>query len=148
MMLQAVSDDISFIESQNRGLQVQTSNQQALLNELRQLLVSVPLDQWLIGQQIVEVPAEDLRILLQESPGTQRGIQLLEKAATSLYKALQAGMDTGELTLQAEGAQLKERSERGGRCDDCPDERVSGKQLSVLQAHPRLSRDQLQISGE
>lgn len=36
---QAVSDDISFIESQNRGLQVQTSNQQALLNEIRQLLV-------------------------------------------------------------------------------------------------------------
>ena len=37
--LQAVSEDISFIESQNRGLQVQTSNQQALLDELRQLLV-------------------------------------------------------------------------------------------------------------
>jgi len=35
-----VSGDISFIESQNRGLQVQTSNQQALLDELRQLLVS------------------------------------------------------------------------------------------------------------
>jgi hypothetical protein len=38
-MKQAVSDDISYIESQNRGLQVQTSNQQALLTELRQLLV-------------------------------------------------------------------------------------------------------------
>jgi hypothetical protein len=37
---QAVSEDISFIESQNRGLQVQTSNQQALLDELTQLLVS------------------------------------------------------------------------------------------------------------
>lgn len=40
MQLQAVTEDISFIESQNRGLQVQTSNQQALLDELRQLLVS------------------------------------------------------------------------------------------------------------
>ena len=40
MQLNAVSDDISYIESQNRGLQVQTSNQQALLDELRQLLVS------------------------------------------------------------------------------------------------------------
>ena len=39
--VQAVSEDISFIESQNRGLQVQTSNQQALLDELRQLLVSL-----------------------------------------------------------------------------------------------------------
>jgi hypothetical protein len=37
---QAVSDDISYIESQNRGLQVQTSNQKALLDELQQLLVS------------------------------------------------------------------------------------------------------------
>jgi hypothetical protein len=37
--LQAVSDDISYIESQNRGLQVQTSNQKALLAELENLLV-------------------------------------------------------------------------------------------------------------
>lgn len=36
---QAVSDDISYIESQNRGLQVQTSNQKALLAELENLLV-------------------------------------------------------------------------------------------------------------
>lgn len=40
LQLQAVSDDISYIESQGKGLQVQTSNQQVLLNELRQLLVS------------------------------------------------------------------------------------------------------------
>jgi hypothetical protein len=43
------------------------------------------------------VPQEDLRTLTQESPGTQRGVQVLEKAAASLYKALQAGMDQGEL---------------------------------------------------
>lgn len=36
---QAVSDDISYIQSQNRGLQVQTQNQKALLTELDQLLV-------------------------------------------------------------------------------------------------------------
>jgi len=34
-----VSEDISYIESQNRGLQVQTSNQQALLDVVRQLVV-------------------------------------------------------------------------------------------------------------
>ena len=44
-------------------------------------------------QQIVEVPQEDLRVLTQESPGSQRGVQVLERAAASLYKALQAGMD-------------------------------------------------------
>lgn len=38
--MQAVTDDIEFIEGQNRGLQVQTSNQHALLTEIRQLLVS------------------------------------------------------------------------------------------------------------
>jgi Exocyst complex component Sec3, coiled-coil len=36
---QAVSDDISYIQSQNRGLQVQTQNQKSLLTELEQLLV-------------------------------------------------------------------------------------------------------------
>lgn len=40
LMSKAVTEDINYIESQNRGLQVQTSNQQALLDELRQLLVS------------------------------------------------------------------------------------------------------------
>ena len=35
-----MSDDIDHIESQNKGLQVQTSNQRALLSELDQLLVS------------------------------------------------------------------------------------------------------------
>lgn len=34
-----MSDDIDHIESQNKGLQVQTSNQRALLAELDQLLV-------------------------------------------------------------------------------------------------------------
>ncbi|WVF66184.1 hypothetical protein IAT40_000924 [Kwoniella sp. CBS 6097] len=99
IQLNAVSDDISFIESQNRGLQVQTSNQQALLNELRQLL------------QIVEVPAEDIRTLTQESPSTPRGIQILEKAAASLYKALQAGMDSANAEVAATIAHMREYQE-------------------------------------
>jgi len=37
--LQLVTDDIGHIESQNRGLQVQTSNQRALLSELDKLMV-------------------------------------------------------------------------------------------------------------
>ncbi|RXK38676.1 hypothetical protein M231_03986 [Tremella mesenterica] len=96
MQLNAVSDDISFIESQNRGLQVQTSNQQALLNELRQLL------------QIVEVPRQDLDILLQESPATPRGVQALERAAAALYKALQASMDTANAEVAATIVRMRE----------------------------------------
>ncbi|ODN76094.1 hypothetical protein L202_06031 [Cryptococcus amylolentus CBS 6039] len=96
MQLNAVSEDISYIESQGKGLQVQTSNQQALLNELRQLL------------QIVEVPPSDLQILAQESPSTDRGVKSLESAAASLYKALQAGMDSANAEVAATIARMQE----------------------------------------
>ena len=38
-ILQSVAEDISYIQGQNKGLQVQTQNQKALLNELENLLV-------------------------------------------------------------------------------------------------------------
>lgn len=38
---QAVNDDIAYIQSQNRGLQVQIQNQRALMDELEELLVCV-----------------------------------------------------------------------------------------------------------
>ncbi|KAI0307681.1 exocyst complex component Sec3-domain-containing protein [Multifurca ochricompacta] len=79
--LNAVNDDISFIQSQNRGLQVQTQNQHALLNELEQLL------------QTVQVGREALITLTQGSLRDAEGIHTLEEAATGLYKALQAGRD-------------------------------------------------------
>lgn len=77
-----MSDDIAYIEGQNRGLQVQTSNQRALLTEVQQLL------------QITDVPKDDLARLQQTSPSTPRGISELEHAAASLYKALMASRDT------------------------------------------------------
>ncbi|TYJ51212.1 hypothetical protein B9479_008231, partial [Cryptococcus floricola] len=79
--------------SQGKDLQVQTSNQQALLNELRQLvqIIEVPPSDL---QILAQVPPSDLRILAQESPSTDRGVRSLESAAASLYKALQAGMDS------------------------------------------------------
>ncbi|TFY55813.1 hypothetical protein EVJ58_g8010 [Rhodofomes roseus] len=64
--LNAVNEDIGFIQSQNRGLQVQIQNQRALTDELEELLESL------------EKPAS---------------IQRLEGAATELYKALQASKD-------------------------------------------------------
>ncbi|KZT30718.1 hypothetical protein NEOLEDRAFT_1126325 [Neolentinus lepideus HHB14362 ss-1] len=80
--LNTVSDDISYIQSQNRGLQVQTQNQRALLNELEQLL------------QTVHVDPESLITLTQESLEKAASIAKLEEAVTQLYKALQAGRDT------------------------------------------------------
>ncbi|KAH9969098.1 exocyst complex component Sec3-domain-containing protein [Russula dissimulans] len=79
--LNAVDEDISFIQSQNRGLQVQTQNQRSLLSELEQLL------------RTVKVGREALITLTQGSLRDSEGIQALEEAATELYKALQAGRD-------------------------------------------------------
>ncbi|KAH7910703.1 exocyst complex component Sec3-domain-containing protein [Hygrophoropsis aurantiaca] len=80
--LNAVGDDISFIQSQRRGLQVQTQNQRALLLELENLL------------QTVQVDREALMTLTQESLEKPSSILKIEEAATELYKALQAGHDT------------------------------------------------------
>ncbi|KAA1467891.1 exocyst complex component sec3 subunit [Dentipellis sp. KUC8613] len=79
--LNAVNDDISFIQSQNRGLQVQTQNQRALLTELEQLL------------QTVHVDRDALITLTQESLEKSASLQRLESASCELYKALQAGRD-------------------------------------------------------
>ncbi|KAL1748585.1 exocyst complex component Sec3-domain-containing protein [Schizophyllum fasciatum] len=79
--LNAVSEDISFIQGQNRGLQVQTQNQHALLGELQNLL------------QTVQVSKQTLVALTQESLEKPQGIQNLEEAAAELYKALQAAKD-------------------------------------------------------
>ncbi|OCH94698.1 hypothetical protein OBBRIDRAFT_769029 [Obba rivulosa] len=79
--LNAVSDDIAYIQSQNRGLQVQTQNQRALLDELEDLLHTVQVDK------------QALLALTQESLEKPASIQRLEEAATELYKALQASRD-------------------------------------------------------
>ncbi|KZT02419.1 uncharacterized protein LAESUDRAFT_730167 [Laetiporus sulphureus 93-53] len=79
--LNAVSDDIAYIQSQNRGLQVQIQNQHALMAELEELL------------QTVHVEEETLLTLTQESLEKPASIQRIEGAATELYKALQAGRD-------------------------------------------------------
>lgn len=47
------------------------------------------------GQQTVQVDREVLVTLTQESLEKASGIHKLETAATELYKALQAGQDTG-----------------------------------------------------
>ncbi|KAI0830519.1 exocyst complex component Sec3-domain-containing protein [Trametes gibbosa] len=79
--LNAVSDDIAYIQGQGRGLQVQTQNQRALLTELEQLL------------QTVQVGGDALLALTQESLEHPASIKKLEASATELYKALLAGRE-------------------------------------------------------
>lgn len=81
--MKTVSDDISYIQSRNRGLQVQTQNQNALLGEIEQLL------------DTVHVEVDQLLILMQGSLETDQGIHRLEETAAELYKAMQAAREKG-----------------------------------------------------
>ncbi|KAF8330358.1 exocyst complex component Sec3-domain-containing protein [Cantharellus anzutake] len=80
--LNSVSEDISYIQSRDRGLQVQNQNQNALLNEINQLL------------QTVHVDRDALVELIHGSLDSDAGIQKLEIAAAELYKAMLAARET------------------------------------------------------
>ncbi|KAM0792567.1 hypothetical protein ACM66B_005230 [Microbotryomycetes sp. NB124-2] len=79
--LSIMTDDIAHIEGQNRGLQVQTSNQRVLLAEIDNLMSTI------------HIPEEDLVALSQESLESQQGVERLEKAVVSVYKALLSTRD-------------------------------------------------------
>jgi hypothetical protein len=100
-----VAEDISYIQSRNRGLQVQTQNQTALLNEIERLLVRQPIHNingpninWLTTtKSTVHVDIEKLLYLSQGSPQTDEGIRHLEESAADLYKAMLAAREKGEV---------------------------------------------------
>ncbi|KAK4053149.1 hypothetical protein OIV83_001884 [Microbotryomycetes sp. JL201] len=79
--LSIMTDDIAHIEGQNRGLQVQTSNQRVLLAEIDNLMSTI------------HIPEADLVALSQESLESQQGVERLEKAVVSVYKALLSTRD-------------------------------------------------------
>lgn len=83
--LNVMTDDIDHIEGQNKGLQVELSNQRALVAELDQLL------------DTINIPRSDLEALAKESLETKSGIERLEKAAVGLYKAVLSMRDKCEL---------------------------------------------------
>lgn len=105
--LNARADDISHIESQNRGLQVQTSNQRTLITEIENLLDTIHLDE------------EVLEALHHAPLDNDEGISLLENAAAALYKSvLQAkrddemdGRNANDHGVNAEMAATTERLE-------------------------------------
>ncbi|TIB36441.1 hypothetical protein E3P86_02512 [Wallemia ichthyophaga] len=82
--LMLVGEDISYIESQ-RGKQTQINNEQALLNEIEKL------DQ--LSPPNVDVDQADLIVLTKESLENDKGIEALERAAATLYKAIKANDD-------------------------------------------------------
>lgn len=94
MQLNARAEEISHIEGQNRGLQVQTSNQRALSNEIDRLLNTVQVDEAAV------------EMLLHSEFESDDGISEVERAGAALYKAM----------LQARRSDVDDRggSEVGG----------------------------------
>lgn len=84
MQLNARADDISHIESQNRGLQVQTSNQRALSMEIDKLLSTVQVDEAAVDTLIHDEFESDF------------GISQVERAGAALYKAMLQARRTEE----------------------------------------------------
>ncbi|RIB07820.1 exocyst complex component Sec3-domain-containing protein [Gigaspora rosea] len=82
-------EDIHHIESQNRGLQVQTANQKALLSELDRLI------------QIISIPDQVIKILRQESMDTPQGVQNIEQAAEQLKHAIETPFDKSLQEMKA-----------------------------------------------
>ncbi|KAI0392261.1 exocyst complex component Sec3-domain-containing protein [Xylariaceae sp. FL0594] len=74
--LSTLSDDIAYIEAQGQGLQVQAANQKLLRNELESLL------------DICSITANDLRALRDSSLETASGLEEIESALVTLYKAM------------------------------------------------------------
>lgn len=71
------AEDIAFIESQNRGLQVQTSNQRVLLHEVEALLSTIHVDQ--------DALTKLAHVGLRDTGGD---VAQTESTATSLYKSI------------------------------------------------------------
>lgn len=89
--LNSRAEDIDFIESQNRGLQVMNSNWRALEREIEQL------------RQTVNVPSSEVQTLLDPNFDVVGAIEAKEAAAASLYKAI----------LQAKTGQMEEHAHAG-----------------------------------
>ncbi|KAK3804496.1 MAG: exocyst complex component Sec3-domain-containing protein [Benniella sp.] len=79
--LDSMGDDIRQIESQNRGLQVQTSNQASLLRELENLLMSIT-----ISDSVTET-------LKKENLDRDSGVRKLEDAAAVIQDVLLSKYD-------------------------------------------------------
>lgn len=84
VQLNARADDISHIESQNRGLQVQTSNQRTLMAEIENLINTINVDE------------EAIHTLSAGRLESSDGIAQLEHASASIYKSMLQARGDGE----------------------------------------------------
>ncbi|KAJ5691111.1 hypothetical protein N7488_011846 [Penicillium malachiteum] len=87
--LNTLHEDVSYIEAQSQGLQVQTANQKLLQNELQNLL------------KTLSISTTELRPLNEASLSNPEGLSDTERALSTLYKAM--------LMIDAEIGQNKKR---------------------------------------
>ena len=76
--LQALADDVNFIESENRGLHVRTANERALEKELSELL------------NTMSISPREFEVLKQQSLEKQEGIDRVAQSLLQIYLALKA----------------------------------------------------------
>ncbi|KAI9371524.1 exocyst complex component Sec3-domain-containing protein [Aspergillus egyptiacus] len=74
--LNTLRDDVSYIETQSQGLQVQTANQKLLQSELQNLL------------QTLSISAKAMQPLKEASLSNPDGLRETESALSTLYKAM------------------------------------------------------------
>jgi hypothetical protein len=82
--LQALADDVNFIESENRGLHVRTANERALEKELSELL------------NAMSISPREFEVLKQESLEKLDGIDRVEQSLLQVYRALKASSGLAE----------------------------------------------------
>ncbi|BFZ54801.1 GTP-Rho binding exocyst subunit [Savitreella phatthalungensis] len=97
--LSSVAEHVRFIESQSQGLQVQTSNQKALIMEIDSVLSNI------------EISRGDVEVL--QSANLDVDLRKVEKALTNFYRALRS-MQEGATAIAAtrgKGREYKQESD-------------------------------------
>jgi hypothetical protein len=82
--LQALADDVNFIESENRGLHVRTANERSLEKELSELLSAM------------SISPREYEVLKQESLEKLEAIERVEQSLLQVYRALKASQGLEE----------------------------------------------------
>ena len=102
--LNAVSDHVRFIESQNQGLQVQASNQKALIMEIDSVLSNI------------EISREDVAILQSGRLDSDVEFRKIERSLANFYRALKSMQDEkdsggGMAAMRGKGREYKQESD-------------------------------------
>ena len=82
--LQALADDVNFIESENRGLHVRTANERELEKELSDLL------------KAMAISPREFEVLKQESLEKMESIEKVEQSLLQVYRALKSSQGLEE----------------------------------------------------